>query len=149
MKHALAFVIALLFAVPATAENGVSANPDPLFVDGTTVDLNDFLWINRPVVVLADSPFDPRFVRQMELLHALEHELRVRDVIVLADTDPAAKSTLRTQLRPRGFMLVLIGKDGKPYLRKPFPWDVREITRSIDKLPMRQQEMRDRRDTVQ
>ena len=42
-------------------------------------------------------------------------------------------------------MLVLIGKDGSVYLRKPFPWSVREIGRSIDKMPLRQQEIRDRR----
>ena len=28
-----------------------------------------------------------------------------------------------------------MGKDGEIYLRKPAPWAVREITRSIDKLP--------------
>jgi hypothetical protein len=50
---------------------------------------------------------------------------------------------LRTKLRPRGFMVVLIGKDGGVKLRKPFPWDVREFSRSIDKMPMRQQELRD------
>ena len=81
----------------------------------------------------------------MSYINALPEELLIRDVLVLTDTDPAAKSPLRQELRPRGFMLVLIGKDGKKYLRKPFPWDVREITRSIDKLPMRQQEMEDRR----
>jgi len=41
---------------------------------------------------------------------------------------------------------VLIGKDGGVKLRKPFPWSVRELSRSIDKMPMRQQELRDRRD---
>lgn len=52
---------------------------------------------------------------------------------------------MRQRLRPRGFMLVLIGKDGGVKLRKPVPWDVREISRSIDKFPLRQQEIRDRR----
>jgi hypothetical protein len=36
-------------------------------------------------------------------------------------------------------------KDGTIYLRKPSPWDVREIGRTIDKLPMRQDEIRERR----
>jgi hypothetical protein len=35
-----------------------------------------------------------------------------------------------------------MGKDGQIKLRKPFPWDARELSRSIDKMPMRQQEMR-------
>ena len=52
---------------------------------------------------------------------------------------------LREKLRPRGFMLVLIGKDGGVKLRKPFPYNVRELSRNIDKMPMRQREIRERR----
>jgi len=63
---------------------------------------------------------------------------------VLTDTDPAAKSALRTALRPRGFGLVLIDKDGEVKLRKPAPWSTREISRSIDKWPTRQQEIREK-----
>ena len=65
--------------------------------------------------------------------------------MILTDTDPNELSDLREKLRPRGFMLVLIGKDGDVKLRKPFPWSVRELSRAIDKMPMRQQEIRDRR----
>tara|TARA_R110002096_G_scaffold222842_1_gene411718 strand:+ start:557 stop:760 length:204 start_codon:yes stop_codon:yes gene_type:complete len=64
---------------------------------------------------------------------------------VITDTNPDTPSALRTALRPRGFMLAIIAKDGRTALRKPAPWDVREITRSIDKMPLRQQEIRDRR----
>jgi hypothetical protein len=84
----------------------------------------------------------------MELLHDREVELAERDVIVLTDTDPAARSPLRLKMRPRGFMLVLVGKDGGIKLRKPFPWDVREITRSIDKMPMRKREIREEKDAA-
>ena len=66
-----------------------------------------------------------------------------RDVVVITDTDPEGRSALRKKLRPRGFMLTLIGKDGGVKLRKPFPWDVRELTRQIDKMPIRRQEIRD------
>ena len=107
--------------------------------------VESFLWTNRPIVVFADSPAGPRFIEQMELLERDETALVERDVVVLVDTDPAAKSDLRTSFRPRGFMMVLIGKDGGVKLRKPFPWDVRELSRVIDKMPMRQQEIRDRR----
>jgi hypothetical protein len=73
--------------------------------------------------------------------------LRTRDVVVLTDTDPAARSPLRQKLRPRGFMLVLVGKDGGVKLRKPLPWTVREITRTIDKMPIRQREVEERRNS--
>ena len=48
---------------------------------------------------------------------------------------------IRAKLRPRGFSLVLIDKDGEAKLRKPLPWDVREITHAIDKFPLRRQEI--------
>jgi hypothetical protein len=108
--------------------------------------LEEYLWLKRPLVILADSPNDPRFTQQMDLLNERLEDLAERDVVVLTDTDPSTLSPLREKLRPRGFMLVLLGKDGNVYLRKPFPWSVREITRSIDKLPLRQQEVRDRRE---
>ncbi|SMX32676.1 DUF4174 domain-containing protein [Actibacterium lipolyticum] len=114
-------------------------------LDAPELDLADFQWLARPVVIFADTPADPRFQQQMELLADRMEELAERDVVVITDTDPAAKSSARQKLRPRGFMLVLIGKDGGVKLRKPFPWDVRELSRSIDKMPMRQQEIRDRR----
>lgn len=108
--------------------------------------LNDFLWKARPVVVFADSPDDPRFEQQMNLLQQGASALAERDVVVLSDTDPDAASPLRTTLRPRGFMLVLIGKDGGVKLRKPAPWTVREVSRAIDKFPSRQREVRERRE---
>lgn len=145
MKHILAFVLAALF--PATllaAEDVKTVEPD-IIRSAEGEDLNEYLWVNRPIVVFADTPADPRYGEQMDMLTAELEALRVRDVVILTDTDPAAKSALREKLRPRGFMLVLIGKDGTVYLRKPFPWSVRELSRSIDKMPMRQREIRERR----
>ena len=129
---------------PETVEV-VAENTPELIQSGLNVALDDFLWLNRPLVVFADTDRDPRFAQQMELINALPEELIERDVVVLTDTDPAAESALRTQLRPRGFMLVLVGKDGIVYFRRPQPRSVREISASIDKLPLRQQEIRDRR----
>ncbi|PIE06772.1 MAG: hypothetical protein CSA74_10665 [Rhodobacterales bacterium] len=143
-------------AAPATgldAEKWVAAHPavgvltaeTVLTVEAPGTTLDDFHWTARPLVVFADSADDPRFIQQMEFIARDGAELAARDVIVVVDTDPAAGSALREELRPRGFMLVLIGKDGFKYLRKPRPWNVREISRSIDKMPLRQQEVKDAR----
>lgn len=141
-------LIALATAVGATD----SDPPGPLaqweadqtiIFDATDVELDAFKWSARPVVVFADSANDPAFQRQLELLAARADELVERDVVLITDTDPDARSSLRTKLRPRGFMLTLIGKDGGVKLRKPFPWDVRELTRQIDKMPIRRQEIID------
>lgn len=118
---------------------------DPVIQPAGAHELEEYLWLKRPVVVFADSANDPRFRQQMDLLEERLDDLAVRDVVVLTDTDPSVLSPMREKLRPRGFMLVLLGKDGNVYLRKPFPWSVREISRSIDKMPLRQQEIRDRR----
>ena len=147
----LRVIIASFLALTAgfsTADEAVpqaETQPLEIILPGDSVDLNEFIWKNRPLVVFSDSPDDPRFIEQMDLLTRGLDDLRVRDVVVLTDTDRNSGSALREKLHPRGFMLTLIGKDGRVFLRKPLPWDVREITRAIDKMPIRQQEIRDRR----
>ncbi|MGR3622882.1 DUF4174 domain-containing protein [Pseudophaeobacter sp.] len=147
MKPVLALVLAsfLPATLPLAAQ---SAEPEiPALVQaGETVDIADFLWHKRPIVVFADSPEDPRFKEQIARLNADASALLDRDVVVLTDTNPGARSALRRKLRPRGFMLVLVGKDGGVKLRKPHPWTVRELSRSIDKFQDRLQEVEDRRE---
>lgn len=136
-----------LFSGPAMAQTALEAwEQDRAQVfDATDITLADFIWTARPIVVFAQSPNDPQFKQQMDLLTARIDDLAERDVIIITDTSPTPPSALRTSLRPRAFMLAIIGKDGRTALRKPAPWDVREITRSIDKMPLRQQEIKDRR----
>ncbi len=149
MKTVIYTVFAAFFATSAWAADLSTDEPTTLEgpgpYDAFELDLNDFLWLKRPIVVFADTEADPRFIQQMDLLTSRLEALDDRDVVILTDTDPAAESDIRLKLRPRGFMMVLIGKDGGVKLRKPAPWSVREIGRVIDKMPMRQQELRDRR----
>lgn len=142
MKPLFSLVFMALIATSSIAQDATQDPADTLIMNGETANLNEFLWIKRPLIVFADTPADPRYVEQMGYIAERLDVLNERDVVVLTDTDPAARSELRKALRPRGFSLVLVGKDGVIYLRKPAPWRVREITRSIDKLPMRQQELR-------
>ncbi|WP_295049384.1 DUF4174 domain-containing protein [uncultured Paracoccus sp.] len=101
----------------------------------------DFLWNARPVVVFADTPDDPAFREQIRMLTGRNDALIERDVVVITDSDPAAGSAWRQQLHPRGFSMVIIDKDGQVKQRRPLPWDVREISRAIDRLPLRRQEI--------
>src|SRR6056297_580472 len=93
------FLFALaLAAFPAKAqETGDSADPS-IIMSGETADLSEFKWINRPLVVFADSPADPRYVQQMEYISDRLEDLEDRDVVVLTDTDPDADSALRERL---------------------------------------------------
>ncbi len=124
---------------PAPAEAGFA----PLSAEGLTIE--QFRWEKRLVIVLADSPDNPAFADQLRMLAERPEELAQRDAVVIVDANPEAASAIRRQLRPRGFMLVLMDKDGQIAQRKPFPWTVREITRAIDKMPLRQEELRGRR----
>lgn len=148
MNRAIGVVLAAFFATAVAAqetETAVDSEADTLGPFAAfEVNLEDFLWEKRPIVVFADAEADPRFIEQLELLDRRREALEERDVVLITDTSVNDPSALRTQLRPRGFMLVLIGKDGGVKLRKPFPWDVRELSRVIDKMPMRQREIRER-----
>jgi hypothetical protein len=152
MKPLYAFVLSALLPFAACAEVAVASATMPEAevalpygpVAASDTVFADQLYIKRPVVVFADSPNDPNFVRQIELLLQDLDSLEMRDVILVTDTDPAAKTEWRLKLRPRGYSLVLMDKDLSPVIRKPLPWEVREISRAIDKFPLRRQEVLER-----
>jgi hypothetical protein len=118
-------------AVQALSEEEAAAQPT----------LEELRWIARPLVIFADSANDPRFRQQLNMLAEREAELLDRDVVILTDTDPAARGPLRIQLRPRDFGLVLIDRDGTVVQRRPSPTTAREIINLIDRLPSRRQEI--------
>ena len=136
MKQFFAVAAFIFIPILSLAENNV------IFVEVTkNTDLSSYQWTHRPIVVFANSPEDVNYTRQIKMLESGLNQLLVRDVVVLTDTNPSEVSPLRELLRPRGFALLLIGKDGQVKLRKPFPWSVRELSRAIDKMPMRRQEL--------
>lgn len=159
MKPFLTLAIIALLPSAVWATDTVAPSPvDPLseavieetaaglqIVDAADIVPEEFMWEKRLLVIFANTPNDPEYRRQLALLESRAGDLRERDVIVVLDTDPAAATALRTRLRPRAFMLAIIGKDGEIKQRKPSPWDAREIVQAIDKFPLRRQEMLDRR----
>jgi hypothetical protein len=140
MKLILTFVLAMMFPVSAMAQTPAPTDP----INATDIVLADLLYVNRAVIIFADSPQDPNFIRQMELLANDPAALAERDVLWIVDTDPAAGTEARRKFRPRGFSLVLVEKDGTAVIRKPLPWALREITNAIDKFPSRRQEVLER-----
>jgi Domain of unknown function (DUF4174) len=139
------FLAVLALALPALSLPAW-ADEAPVFapVPASEVVEADLLFLRRPVIIFADSPNDPAFVRQMDLLARYYDQLAARDVILIIDTDPANPSALRQKLHPRGFSLILMDKDWKPMMRKPLPWDGREIVNSIDKMPIARTEALER-----
>ena len=131
-------ILVLIFASFTPIANEIENNF--IKVDKDT-NLKIYEWTHRPIVIFANSDRDPNFISQMEFLSEDIRALQERDIIVLIDTDPNFSSSLRKKLRPHGFAFILIGKDGQVKLRKPSPWNIREIARVIDKMPIRQQEI--------
>ena len=131
-------ILGFIFASFTPIANAIENNF--ITVDKDT-NLKVYEWSHRPVVIFANSDRDPNFISQMEFLSEDIRALQERDIIVLIDTDPNLSSSLRKKLRPHGFAFILIGKDGQVKLRKPSPWNIREIARVIDKMPIRQQEI--------
>ena len=140
MKRLQILVMAMFLPITALAQEPAAL---PV-IEAPGVTMAEFLWLKRPVLVFADSPNDPAFAAQMAFLAEQPQALADRDVVVIVDTNPAAASFFRQKLRPRGFSLVLLDKDGGVEIRKPRPWDVREITRAIDKFPLARQEILER-----
>jgi hypothetical protein len=145
MRAALSLLLALTLALPGAAQETVPEDAAPVLqvIDAVEsgITLDELMWVSRPIVVFADTDRDPRFREQLDMLLERPGPLIERDVVVIFDADPDAESPMREALRPRGFSLVIVQRDGHVALRKPNPWDVREITRAIDNLPMRIEEM--------
>jgi hypothetical protein len=137
---ALAALALPAFSLTAWADEAPAAASVFAPVPASEVVEADLLFLRRPVIIFADSPNDPAFMRQMQLLDRYSPQLEARDVILITDTDPANPSALRKKLRPRGFSLVLMDKDWKPMIRKPLPWEGREIVNTIDKMPIARSE---------
>jgi len=141
MIRAYILVLSLFLPIAVNAQEG---RGNGIVIDAPGVTLAEFKWIKRPVLVFADSPNDPSFRRQIELIEADRGQLAEYDVVVIADSNPSARSFLRQKFRPRGFGLVILDKDGEVKIRKPLPWDVREITHAMAKFPLTRQEMLER-----
>jgi hypothetical protein len=109
------------------------------------VSLDDELWVSRPVLLFAPRADDPLLFRQLAALEEEWPALAERDVVVIVDTDPAGESDARSRIRPHGFMMVLLSKDGTVAQRKPSPWSARALIHALDKMPLRIEVAKERR----
>jgi hypothetical protein len=105
----------------------------------------------RPLLIFASSSSDGQLAKQLQILSADAPALRERDVrVVVLTPDKAAQfneseqAKLRTQfkLSPDHFTVLLVGKDGGDKMRRDHPVSIRDLSRKIDSMPMRQQEMK-------
>ncbi|WP_115719813.1 DUF4174 domain-containing protein [Gallaecimonas mangrovi] len=104
-------------------------------------DLDSLRWQKRPVLVFAPSTEDAHYRQQMALFEKAKNGLLARDIVVLTDTHPAASGKLRSKIDPKGFEVILVGKDGGIKLRQTRPLTPDALFATIDRMPMRRAEM--------
>ncbi|MGI4883840.1 MAG: DUF4174 domain-containing protein [Janthinobacterium lividum] len=103
----------------------------------------------RLLLVGAPTAKHPAFKRQKELLAAAAGQLQERDIRVLDvfyDQLNSADRQLaqRLGLRPPAFGVVLVGKDGGAKRTSAVPLMPDDLFGTVDKMPMRRQEMQRR-----
>ena len=116
MKTLYTLVLLLLVPVPLWAENAPTpvepaAQETPAVgpIAAADVVLDELMFLRRPVVVFADSPADPTFIRQMQLIERDLPALDQRDVVVIVDTDPADNSKIFLTVFQRGSNVLITG----------------------------------------
>jgi hypothetical protein len=107
-------------------------------------------WRQRVLLVAAPTATLAAFQTQHELLAPAARQLQERDMLVLDvlhdHLSPADRQYLQRELglHLTGFEVVLIGKDGGVKQRSTKPLAPEALFGTVDKMPMRRQEMRQR-----
>ena len=122
---------------------------------------------HRVLLLFAPSDRDPRYVQQMQMLAHHGAEMKERDLVlipVVTEAGPQITAeTLRVirgpglsdeeqllarqrfHLAPEAFATILLGKDGGEKLRVTAPVSMDRLNRTIDAMPMRKDEMKERK----
>jgi hypothetical protein len=112
--------------------------------------LDRYTWEKRVLLVVAPASTDEQLLKQQQILQAQPAGLQDRDMevmYILTDEISAEnKNYLAEQfnIRQSGFYAILIGKDGGEKLRSQKPMETGLIFGTIDAMPMRRQEMRNK-----
>jgi len=122
----------------------------------TDVNLEDYRWNNRLVLVFANSQDSESYLQQIEELYLDKVGLHERDVIVFSmfrngissfegksiSQESSEKITATYNPDQSDFRFILIGKDGGEKLRQDEIVSSQKLFDRIDSMPMRRQEMR-------
>ena len=126
------------------------------------LDLVDYQWRNRVLVLVAASPDKPSVAVALDRIEQSATALTERHVVVIqlfSQATSLADGRLLTAAEAEGLRkelavdrhdeaLILIGKDGDIKRRAPLQIDLSEIFAQIDAMPMRREEMRRQRSTA-
>jgi len=132
----------LLSAMAASAQSGI-------------VTLQGLQDTSRPLLIFAPSPTDTQLEIQLRTLRENAAGVAERDLVVIAvpyqspsptqatlTDDGATAARRRFRVAPGDFTVILIGKDGGEKLRSGRPLRFDTLRETIDAMPMRQEEIR-------
>ena len=104
--------------------------------------------VSRVLVLSTPDAGDRRLIEQRAALAAVRSDLDERDLVVLEAIGAGREAeAIRRQLRlpSDAFRAVLVGKDGGTKITAAEPIPVERLFTTIDAMPMRRDEMRQRR----
>jgi hypothetical protein len=124
--------------------------------DSEPFSLGDYQWGKRLLVVNSPAPDEPKFARQLQQVAATGREFGERDLVLISlatdgtslagkrKLDPTQVEEIRAALGidAGAFSVLLVGKDGTVKLSKNTIVPMDDIYALIDKMPMRQREIR-------
>ncbi len=125
---------------------------------GVEFKLSDYQWQHRILLVFAPLTGSPHYRQQMQSWQADaagtdDRDLKLVQILGTGESqvdgrsiNSASAERLRQQfgITPEEFAVILVGKDGTEKRRSQTPIDLTALFRTIDAMPMRQQEMRSR-----
>ena len=128
--------------------------------DALSMDLDQFKWKNRLLFLFASDGGNPVFQKFQNEIKLQTTEVEDRDLVVFEVLEKGPSRMNRTQLdrqvadsirnrfnAPRHkFTLILIGKDGGTKMKRHAQTRLKEVFELIDSMPMRKNEMRQKRD---
>ena len=107
-------------------------------------------WQKRVVVLYAPTAESAELRQQKASMSAAQAQMQDRDILVIeaieASLNPREKQYVRQTLgvEPGSFAVVLLGKDGGVKRKETEPIDPKALFQTIDTMPMRRQEMREK-----
>jgi hypothetical protein len=139
----------------------VAMSVNPQQAAASVTDLSDYRWRHRLLLIFAPSTTDATFIALDKRLALSATGIEDRNMIIfrIFENSPSRVSDKRLPpvddeaLRRRfgieagRFTVVLVGKDGGVKMVAHRDADLQSIFNLIDSMPMRQQEMRDKRST--
>ena len=150
MRRSAALALLLLAGVTCQAQTRMPASD--------AFSLDSYQWQSRLLLVFAPSVRSPAYEKQMQLLEGEAEGFAARDLLLFrvllegpsyVGDEPlpeGAGAALRRRfdLDDDDFAILLVGKDGTEKRRDDAPLQVEAVYRTIDAMPMRQREMRER-----